>query len=122
MQPESGLLLVILDACRDNPFARTVRGSGARGLGRIDLGTSGVGDTLVAYAAAAGAVAQDGAGRNSPYTAALLAHLEVPGLEVGDMFREVRAAVIEKTGGTGSGRLRGAVARRVPGRAETRGT
>ena len=104
MQPESGLLLVILDACRDNPFAQTMRRTGAtrtvgaRGLGRIDLGTSGVGDTLVAYAAAAGAVAQDGAGRNSPYTAALLAHLEVPGLEVGKMFREVRTAVIEKTG------------------------
>ncbi len=104
MQPESGLLLVILDACRDNPFAQTMRRTGAtrtvgaRGLGRIDLGTSGVGDTLVAYAAAAGAVAQDGAGRNSPYTAALLAHLEVPGVEVGKMFREVRTAVIEKTG------------------------
>jgi hypothetical protein len=97
MQPESGLLLVILDACRDNPFAQTVRGSGARGLGRIDLKTSG-GDTFVAYAAAAGAVAQDGAGRNSPYTAALLDHLEVPGLEVDDMFREVRAAVLEQTG------------------------
>ena len=97
MQPESGLLLVILDACRENPFARTVRGSGARGLGRIDLKTSG-GDTFVAYAAAAGAVAQDGAGRNSPYTAALLAHLEEPGLEVDDMFREVRAAVLEQTG------------------------
>ena len=98
MQPESGLLLVILDACRDNPFARTVRGSGARGLGPLTLGTSSVGDTLVAYAAAAGTVAQDGAGRNSPYTAALLAHLEVPGLEVDKMFREVRTAVIEQTG------------------------
>ena len=104
MQPESGFLLVILDACRDNPFAQTMRRTGAtrtvgaRGLGRIDLKTSGVGDTLVAYAAAAGAVARDGAGRNSPYTAALLAHLEVPGVEVGDMFRKVRAAVFEKTG------------------------
>ena len=104
MQPESGLLLVILDACRDNPFAQTMRRTGAtrtvgaRGLGPLTLGTSGVGDTLVAYAAAAGAVAQDGAGRNSPYTAALLAHLEVPGVEVGKMFREVRTAVIEKTG------------------------
>ena len=104
MQPKGGLLLVILDACRDNPFAQTMRRTGAtrtvgaRGLGRIDLGTSGVGDTFVAYAAAAGAVAQDGAGRNSPYTAALLSHLEVPGLEVDDMFREVRAAVLEQTG------------------------
>ena len=103
MQPESGLLLVILDACRENPFARTMRRTkatrtvGARGLGRIDLKTSG-GDTFVAYAAAAGAVAQDGAGRNSPYTAALLAHLEVPGLEVDKMFREVRTAVLEQTG------------------------
>ncbi len=104
MQPKGGLLLVILDACRDNPFAQTMRRTGAtrtvgaRGLGRIDLETSGVGGTLVAYAAAAGAVARDGAGRNSPYTAALLAHLEVPGVEVGDMFRKVRAAVFEKTG------------------------
>ena len=103
MQPESGFLLVILDACRENPFARTMRRTkatrtvGARGLGRIDLKTSG-GDTFVAYAAAAGAVAQDGAGRNSPYTAALLAHLEVPGLEVDKMFRKVRTAVLEQTG------------------------
>ena len=108
MQPEKGLLLVILDACRNNPFKGTMRRTGAtrsvgaRGLGPINLGSSRGGGTLVAYAAAAGTVAQDGngTGRNSPYTAALLDHLEVPGLEVGKMFRKVRAAVFKKTGGS----------------------
>ena len=104
MQPEKGLLLVILDACRNNPFKGTMRRTGAtrsvgaRGLGPINLGSSRGGGTLVAYAAAAGTVAQDGTGRNSPYTAALLEHLEVRGLEVDKMFRKVRAAVYKKTG------------------------
>ena len=53
---------------------------------------------LVAYAAKGGTVAADGKGRNSPYTQALLAHLEEPGLEVGLMFRKVRDAVLKSTG------------------------
>ena len=57
------------------------------------------GETLVAYAAKEGTVAADGEGRNSPYTSALLAHLEEPGLEVGLMFRKVRDAVLATTGG-----------------------
>ena len=57
------------------------------------------GETLVAYAAKEGTVAADGEGRNSPYTTALLAHLEEPGLEVGLMFRKVRDAVLAATGG-----------------------
>ncbi len=95
-----GLRLIILDACRDNPFAVAMQRSGAtrsigRGLGRVEPS----GETLVAYAAKEGTVAADGEGRNSPYTTALLAHLEEPGLEVGLMFRKVRDAVLAETGG-----------------------
>ena len=95
----SGLGLVILDACRDNPFAASMRRTGAkrsigRGLARVEPS----GEMLVAYAAKEGTLASDGAGRNSPYTRALLAHLEEPGLEVGLMFRKVRDAVLEATG------------------------
>ena len=74
-----GLRLIILDACRDNPFAVAMQRSGAtrsigRGLARVEPS----GETLVAYAAKEGTVAADGEGRNSPYTSALLAHLEEP--------------------------------------------
>ncbi len=96
----SGLGLVILDACRDNPFAAAMKRSGAkrsigRGLARVEPS----GETLVAYAAKGGSVAADGAGRNSPYSTALLAHVQEPGLEVGLMFRKVRDAVLNATGG-----------------------
>ena len=96
----SGLGLVILDACRDNPFAAAMKRSGAkrsigRGLARVEPS----GETLVAYAAKGGSVAADGRGRNSPYTTVLLAHVEEPGLEVGLMFRKVRDAVLKKTNG-----------------------
>ena len=96
----SGLRLVILDACRENPFAVQMQRAGAtrsigRGLARVEPS----GETLVAYAAKEGTVASDGAGRNSPYSEALLGHLEEPGLEVGLMFRKVRDAVVGLTGG-----------------------
>ena len=96
----SGLRLVILDACRDNPFAVSMQRAGAtrsvgRGLARVEP----AGETLVAYAAKESTVASDGDGRNSPYSAALLAHLEEPGLEVGLLFRKVRDAVLAATGG-----------------------
>ncbi len=96
----SGLRLVILDACRDNPFAVSMQRSGAtraigRGLARVEP----AGETLVAYASKEGTVASDGEGRNSPYSTALLAHLEEPGLEVGLLFRKVRDAVLASTGG-----------------------
>ena len=96
----SGLRLVILDACRENPFAVSMQRAGAtrsigRGLSRVEPS----GETLVAYAAKEGTVAADGSGRNSPYSKALLAHLEEPGLEVGLMFRKVRDAVLASTGG-----------------------
>ena len=96
----SELRLIVLDACRDNPFAKQMTRSGAtrsigRGLARVEP----AGETLVAYAAKGGSVAADGEGRNSPYSTALLAHLEQPGLEVGLMFRKVRDAVLRTTGG-----------------------
>ena len=95
----SRLRLVILDACRENPFAVSMRRAGAtraigRGLARVEPS----GDTVVAYAAKEGTVAADGTGRNSPYTKALLAHLEEPGVDVGKMFRKVRDAVLASTG------------------------
>ena len=97
----SELRLVILDACRDNPFAAKMQRSGAtrsigRGLARLEPSEQ----TLVAYSAEAGTVASDGDGRNSPYTAALLRHIEEPGLELDLMFRHVRDSVLSSTGGS----------------------
>ena len=94
--------MVLLDACRDNPFnAGMERTSGtrsvARGLAPVSLeGESGL---LVSFAAQAGQTADDGAGMHSPYTEALLSVLDEPGLEVGRMFRKVRAQVRDTTGG-----------------------
>ena len=91
--------LVILDACRDNPFAvkmqRSMRTRSVdRGLVRIEP----TGSVLVAYAAKDGTVANDGVGRNSPFTTALLRHIETPGLEVSFLFRNVRDDVLSATG------------------------
>ena len=99
----ASLRVVILDACRNNPLARSMQRTGAaRSVSRGSFGELNealLGDeTLVAYAAAAGTTAADGTGRNSPYTAALLSYLEQP-LEIGILFREVRARVLESTGG-----------------------
>ena len=91
-----GLRLVLLDACRDNPFAGELfLGKAAHDVGE-GLGPPAdvSGEILVAYAAKAGTQASDGVGRNSPYTAALLYYLEKPGLEVGLLLRFVRDAVV----------------------------
>ncbi|MDH3740989.1 MAG: caspase family protein [Hyphomicrobiales bacterium] len=95
-----GLRLVLLDACRNNPFATTMKSTSpgravGRGFSRIEP-TRG---TLVGYSAKEGTVADDGIGRNSPYTKALLDHLEQPGLDVQFLFRKVRDKVIEATNG-----------------------
>ena len=95
--------LVILDACRNNPLAgdlaRTLGLSRAavasRGLAKVE---SAMG-TLIAYATEPGDVAADGTGDHSPYTTALLAHIETPGLSVNDLFTEVTASVLASTGG-----------------------
>ena len=98
----AALRLVILDACRNNPLARSMQRTAAirsvSGGSFADLNEDLLGDeTLVAYAAA-GTTAADGRGRNSPYTSALLAHLEEP-LELSVLFRRVRAQVLEATNG-----------------------
>jgi uncharacterized caspase-like protein len=87
--------LVILDACRDNPFARSFR-SASRGLAIISLAPTG---TIIAYATSPGQTAADGEGRNSPYTAALLKHMATPGLPVESVFKNVRAELYENTRG-----------------------
>jgi hypothetical protein len=95
----TSLGLVILDACRNNPFAAKMNRSLATralvsgGLGRIEP----VGNVLVAYAARDGTTALDGDGHNSPFTAALLRNIETPGVEVTFMFRNVRDDVMETT-------------------------
>ena len=99
----ASLRLVILDACRNNPLARSMqRTAASRSVSGGSFGNLNedlLGDeTLVAYAAAAGTTAADGRGRNSPYTAALLEYLEQP-LEVGLLFRRVRAQVLSSTSG-----------------------
>ena len=99
----ASLRLVILDACRNNPLARSMQRTAASrtvsGGSFADLNEDLLGDeTLVAYAAAAGTTAADGRGRNSPYTAALLEQLEQP-LEIGLLFRRVRARVLASTNG-----------------------
>ena len=97
------LRLVILDACRNNPLARSMqrtvasRSVSGGSFGQLDEDLLGD-ETLVAYAAAAGTTAADGTGRNSPYTSALLAYLDEP-LEILTLFRRVRARVLEATNG-----------------------
>ena len=93
-----GVRIVLLDACRSNPFAASMkitRSSRAigRGLARVEASKG----TLISFSAKEGTVAADGAGRNSPYTAALLRNLEVPGLEIGILFRRVRDSVLAAT-------------------------
>ena len=93
------LRLVILDACRDNPFMRsmkrTVGGrSIGRGLGKVDVLTS---DTLIAFAAKHGSTAADGEGLNSPYTSALVQHLTMPGLDLRLALGKVRDDVLKRT-------------------------
>jgi|GEM_PF-2383730 len=94
------LRLVIIDACRDNPFANTMKQTSAtRSIGRGLVAVEPSAATLVAYAAKEGTVANDGRGRNSPYAAALLDVLDEPGVEIGKLFRRVRDQVLRDTNG-----------------------
>jgi uncharacterized caspase-like protein len=93
------LRLVILDACRDNPFAQTMKKSLAmrsigRGLAKIEPASP---NTLIAYSAKAGSTATDGVGKNSPFTVALANHLTKPGLDVRRAFGFVRDDVLQST-------------------------
>jgi hypothetical protein len=93
--------IVILDACRNNPMAAQMRGlsggrSVERGLARVDAQDTG---TLIAFSTSPGAVADDGTGTNSPFTAALLRRIEQPGLDLQLILRQVRSDVRQATGG-----------------------
>ncbi|HEX8416927.1 MAG TPA: caspase family protein, partial [Methylobacterium sp.] len=99
LEPARKLRLVILDACRDNPFVPTMRRTSAtrsigRGLARIEP----EGGTLVAFAAKHGQTALDGEGAHSPFVEALSRRLATPGLEINKLFRLVRDDVMAATG------------------------
>ena len=88
------LNIVILDACRNNPFARTFR-IASTGLARMDAPAG----TFIAFATAPGAIAADGSGENGIYTKHLLAHLAKPGVPIEQLFKQVRIGVMEETRG-----------------------
>ena len=88
------LNIVILDACRNNPFERSFR-SASGGLAVTDAPRG----TLIAYATGPGKTAEDGSGGHSSYTAALLENMGRPGAKVEDVFKQVRVAVENDTGG-----------------------
>ncbi len=88
------LNIVILDACRNNPFTRSMR-SADRGLATMDA-PAGI---LIAYSTAPGSVAQDGSGRNSPYTTALTQAMVGRHEPVEQVFKHVRVDVIGVTAG-----------------------
>lgn len=88
------LNIVLLDACRDNPFPRKTR-SGSRGLARMDSASG----TIIAYSTSPGDVAADGNGRNSPYTTNLLKFMGTPGLTIEQVFKRVRVGVEDSTSG-----------------------
>jgi uncharacterized caspase-like protein/uncharacterized membrane protein len=85
---------VVLDACRNNPFERKLRGAGTGGgLAAIDAARG----MMIAYATAPGSVASDGEGENGTYTAALLRALAEPGLSAEQVFKRVRVEVSDRT-------------------------
>ncbi|MBL8483338.1 MAG: caspase family protein [Rhodocyclaceae bacterium] len=86
--------ILILDACRNNPFARSLRAAGG-GLVQMDAPAG----TLIAFSTAPGSVASDGEGQNSVYTQFLLQAMRVPGARIEDVFKSVRTQVRQSTGG-----------------------
>ncbi len=90
---QSRVSFLLLDACRNNPFERKLRGAG-RGLAAVDAARG----TLISYATAPGSVAADGDGANGVYTEALLRALSLPGLKAEEVFKRVRIDVAAMTG------------------------
>ncbi|WP_061847468.1 caspase family protein [Bradyrhizobium sp. DOA1] len=100
VEPAKQLRLIILDACRDNPFAKTMKRTLAsraigRGLAKVEPTSP---NTMIAFAAKAGSTASDGDARNSPFAAALVEHLPKPGLDLRKAFGFVRDDVLKTTG------------------------
>ena len=100
VEPARQLRLVILDACRDNPFSRSMKRTIAsrtvgRGLAKVEPTNR---NTLIAFASKAGSTAADGDGKNSPFSAALAKHVIKPGLDLRKAFGYVRDDVLRSTG------------------------
>jgi len=103
LQQAKALKILVLDSCRDNPLAETLKrsigltraASLERGLARIEAPIG----TIISYSTQAGRTAVDGKGRNSPYTTAFLKRIEEPS-EIGDIFRDISADVYGATGKT----------------------
>jgi hypothetical protein len=123
------LRVIILDACRDNPYAGKMRRESraalravSSGLGKVEPSST---DTLIAYAAKAGSTAEDGERDHSPFTAALLKHLTVPGLDLRLAFGRVKDEVMKSTNGRQEpfvyGSLGGGNYSLVPAAAEQKG-
>jgi uncharacterized caspase-like protein len=99
IEPAKQLRLVILDACRDNPFSKTMKRTVAsraigRGLAKVEPTSP---NTMIAFAAKAGSTASDGDARNSPFAIALTEHLPKPGLDLRKAFGFVRDDVLRST-------------------------
>jgi formylglycine-generating enzyme required for sulfatase activity len=88
----NGLNMVILDACRNNPFARSFRSS-TRGLARMDAPKG----SLILYATSPGDVAADGSGRNGLFTEKLMHHINQPGLKIEDVFKQTAISVSQQS-------------------------
>lgn len=109
LPPDPAVGVIILDACRDNPLARTLAAAMPKtrstalgtGLAPIDPKSEGVGTggILIAYATDPGAIAFDGNGVDSPYSTALARHLTEPGVEIQSALTRVRGEVAETTQG-----------------------
>lgn len=102
LEDVEGIRMVLLDACRNNPFAAAMKMTSAtrsvgRGFSPVEAAVSG---TVISYSAKAGTVAADGTGRNSPFAAALLANITTPGLEINRLLRRVRDQVLNSTNKT----------------------
>jgi len=99
VEPAKQLRLVILDACRDNPFAKTMKRTIAsravgRGLAKVEPSSP---NTMIAFAAKAGWTASDGDSKNSPFATAIIDHLAKPGLDLRKAFGFVRDDVLKAT-------------------------
>jgi uncharacterized caspase-like protein len=102
VEPAKQLRLIILDACRDNPFARKMKRTTAsraigRGLAKVEPSSP---NTMIAFAAKAGSTASDGDSKNSPFAVALINHLAKPGLDLRKAFGFVRDDVLKATNNT----------------------
>ena len=90
----SRMNIVILDACRNNPFPAATRSAGSGGLSEMKRARG----SFIAYATAPGSVAADGSGRNGLYTQELLKAMKKPGLSIEQVFKNVRQGVLRLSG------------------------